>query len=342
LLAAQSADALIVSSSHNLTYLSGYTGDESWGFISERGAFLITDSRYAEQAQNQARDFKIVLRQKRELGEIISDLAAKTKSKVVGFEAALASYAFVADLRRKIKHSKLKPIASLVEKLREIKDSYEIQKIRKSADLAVRGFKYIRNIAKAGLTERELEAKLDFYLKSKGGQKPAFDTIIASGAGSSMPHYQTGAVVVRNHQPLLIDMGVMLDSYCSDLTRTIFLGRMPPSYRKICGIVAQAQLAAIWKTAPGVPVREVDLACRKMIKKSGYGRYFGHGTGHGVGLQVHEAPRVSFKSSDVLKPGMVITIEPGIYLPGRFGVRIEDMVLVTEKGREVLTAGLDD
>ena len=185
------------------------------------------------------------------------------------------------------------------------------------------------------------QLKIDDFTKSLGSERPAFDIIIATGARSSMPHCQTNRTLVKNDEVLLVDMGVVFEGYHSDLTRPVFLGKMSPLQKKIYRTVWDAQRLGIQKAGPGVPASEVDAACRRSIEKSGYGRYFGHGTGHGVGLEIHEAPSVSSRSKTILQPGMVITVEPGIYLPGKFGVRIEDMVLITNKGNEVLTRDLD-
>jgi len=335
-------DAFWVSSVANVTYLSGFTGEESFLFVSPKKTFLVTDSRYAEQAQREVAQIDVVLRGGRSLAEILKDLAASQGVYRIGFESASVSYAFYRELTSQVDAERLKPLTALVEELRVKKDTSEIQKIRKSAKIAVDGFRYIKEVATPGMTEKELQGRLEYYTKTKGSEKPAFDLIIASGARSSMPHCKTGDFKVQNNAVLLVDMGTVYQGYHSDLTRPVFLGKMPNLHRKIRDIVRDAQLAGIRKVAPGVAARDVDAASRSFIEKKGYGRYFGHGTGHGVGLEVHEAPTISPRSRAILRPGMVITIEPGIYLPGRFGIRIEDMVLVTARGHEVLTAGLDD
>jgi Xaa-Pro aminopeptidase/Xaa-Pro dipeptidase len=229
----------------------------------------------------------------------------------------------------------------LVESLREIKDRVEIDLIRQSAKIAVKGFHYVHQNVRPGMTEREIQARLEHYTKTIGSEKPAFDIIVAAGPRASMPHCQSNETKVKSGNLVLLDMGVVYEGYHSDLTRPIFLGKMTPLHREIHSLVWEAQRAGIKKAGPGVPASEVDAACRELIAKRGYGDKFGHGTGHGVGLEIHEAPTVSGRSETILKPGMVITVEPGIYLPGKFGVRIEDMVLITDKGHEVLTSGLD-
>ena len=334
-------DSLLVSSWPNVTYLSGFKGTESWILVSPKGLYFITDSRYSEQAQSEAAGFKVILRDKKSVAQIVADLADVMKLRSIGFESAIVTHEFHQSLEKALGAQRLKATAGLVEELRLIKEAGEVRLLKKSADIAVKGFHYIRKTAKPGMKERELQAKLEYYTKTLGADKPSFDIIIATGARASMPHCQTNETRVRNNQVLLVDMGVVYEGYCSDLTRPIFLGKMNGLQKKIFDIVWNAQRAGFRVAGPGVPASEVDGACRRYIEKSGYGKYFGHGTGHGVGLEIHEAPSVSPRSRTVLKPGMVITVEPGIYLPGKFGVRIEDMILITNKGSEVLTRDLD-
>lgn len=334
-------DALLVSSWPNVTYLSGFKGTESWVLISPKGRYFITDSRYSEQAENEAGGFQVILRDKKSVTEIVAELCKKHHVRHLGFEAPIITYTFYVALTKRVGKNKLKATAGLVELLREIKDSDEIRAIRKSADIAVKGFHYVKHIARPGMKERDVQGRLEYYTKSLGSEKPAFDIIIGTGARSSMPHCQTNDSKIKNNNVLLVDMGVVVDSYYSDLTRPIFLGKTSPVHKKIFDIVWEAQRAGIRKAAPGVTCREVDEVCRTVIQKNGYGNFFGHGTGHGVGLEIHESPNVSGRSETILRPGMVITVEPGIYLPGKFGIRIEDMVLISEEGNEVLTRDLD-
>jgi Xaa-Pro aminopeptidase len=333
-------DGLLVSSWPNCTYLSGFKGTESWIFVSPKGLYFITDSRYSEQAEQEAPGFKVILRQKA-VTEIVSDLVKEMKLKTIGFEAAIVTHSFYLGLERHLGKDKIKAVYDLVEKLRLRKDATEIKMLQKSANIAVKGYHYIKQVTRPGMTEREIQGRLEYYTKSIGSEKPSFDIIIAAGARASMPHCQSNETKVKNNNMVLVDMGVIYEGYCSDLTRPLFLGRMSPLYKKIHGIVWDAQRAGIKKAGPGVPASAVDAACRDYIKKMGYSKYFGHGTGHGVGLEIHEAPNVSPRSETILEPGMVITVEPGIYLPGKFGVRIEDMVLITKNGHEVMTRDLD-
>jgi Xaa-Pro aminopeptidase len=331
-------DGLLVSSWPNVSYLSGFKGTESWAFVTPGGLYFITDSRYTEQAEDEAKGFKVLLRDK-PVTQIVAELVKKHGLKTVGYESSIVTHAFYLALEKSVGKDNLKATYDLVENLRLIKDAGEIKMIQKTADIAVDGFHYIKKYVKRGMTEREVQGKLEYYTKSIGSEKPAFDIIIAAGARASMPHCMSNETKIKDM--VLVDMGTVYDGYHSDLTRPIFLGRMTPLQKKIYDIVWDAQRAGIAKAGPGVPVAEVDAACRKHIDKHGYAKFFGHGTGHGVGLEIHEAPNVSGRSNTVLEPGMVITVEPGIYLPGKFGVRIEDMVLITGKGHKVMTSGLE-
>ncbi len=334
-------DALFVSSWPNVSYLSGFKGTESWIYVCPKGLYFITDSRYLEQAKREAEGFKIVLRDKQGVSDIVAGLAKQTRASKVGFEASQVTVSFHANLERALGQGKLKPTQNLVESLREIKDASEADLLRRTAEIAVKGFHYIRQAAQPGMTERDIQGRLEYYTKTIGSERPAFDIIIAAGARASMPHCQSDDTKVRNNEAVLVDMGTVYGGYHSDLTRSVFLGKMSALYKKVHGIVWEAQRAGIRKAGPGVLASEVDEACRSVIRKAGYAERFGHGTGHGVGLEIHEAPTVSGRSKTVLKPGMVITVEPGIYLPGKLGVRIEDMLLITKNGHEVLTRGLD-
>ncbi len=334
-------DALLVSSWPNVRYLSGFKNDESWALVSPKGLVFITDSRYIEQARNEAKGFEVVLRDTKSVTQIVADYAKKWSVRKLGFEAPIVTHSFFTALGKRVGENKIVPTANLVEQLRIIKEPSEVSLLRKSAQISVKGFHYVKQTARPGMKERDAQGRLEYYTKTLGSTKPSFDIIIASGAGSSIPHYQTSENRMKNNNIVLVDMGVVYDGYCSDLTRCFFLGKMSPLHKKIHEIVWEAQRAGIKKAAPGVTCREVDEASRSVIRKYGYADLFGHSTGHGVGLEIHEAPGVSSSSDTVLKPGMVITVEPGVYLPGKFGVRIEDTLLITNKGKEVLTSGLD-
>ncbi len=334
-------DALLVSSWPNVRYMSGFRNTESWLLISSKGRYLITDSRYFEQAKREAMDYQVILRDKKSVPMILKELAHSLRLKKMGFEAPIVTYEFYKELIKHLGNDHMCATSGLIEAFRLYKDPDEILDLKKSAKIAVKGFCYLRGQLKAGMSENQALAVLEYHTKTLGAEKPSFDIIIASGAGSSMPHYQTGHKRFKKNDMVLVDMGVVYNGFCSDLTRPIFLGKMTGLRKKVFDIVWRAQRAGIKKAGPGVPASEVDAASRLVIEEAGYGKYFGHGTGHGVGLEIHEAPTVSGRSKAILEPGIVITVEPGIYLPGQFGVRIEDMILITKNGNEVLTKGLD-
>ncbi len=338
----QSVDAFLVSSWPNVTYLSGFTGTESWILVSPKGLFFITDSRYGEQAKKEAKGFKVILRDKKSVPEIVLDLSRRCRAVKIGFETHIVTHSFYLGLEKALGKPRLAPTQGWVENLRVIKDKSEIERLRQSANIAVKGYHYVRQSARPSMKERELQARLEHFTKNLGAEKQAFDIIIASGAKSSMPHAITDGTPIRDNNLVLVDMGVVFEGYHSDLTRPFFLGRINAFQKRIYDIVWNAQRRGIQAARPGVLAKDVDAACRGYIQKKGYGDFFGHGTGHGVGLEIHEAPTISGRSETRLEPGMVITVEPGIYLPGRFGVRIEDMVLITKNGNEVLTRGLDE
>lgn len=338
LLKKHQADCLFVNSVPNVTYLSGFRGDDSYLLVTPKKSFFITDSRYGEQARKEIKGFEIIVRNGHSVLELVNLLTSKTKCRRIGFEAQHLPYAFYSQLSKGLTAAKrLVGVSRSVESLRMIKDRNELKRLRESVRIAAKGVRHVRPFFKPGVKELEAVAELEHYTKAQGSEKPAFDIIIAAGRKSSMPHARTNGHRIVRDDMVLLDMGVVYEGYHSDLTRCFFTGKIPLRKKEIYKIVLSAQERAIEKVRPGIQAREIDAACRDYIKSRGYGRYFGHGTGHGVGLQIHEEPYISPRSSQILKPGMVITVEPGIYLPNQFGVRIEDMVLVTEKGFEVLT-----
>lgn len=335
-------DSLLVSSEPNITYLSGFRGSDSFLYLTAKNRFLLTDFRYLEQAQREAPDCKIILKDSRSYPETLQRLSGKEKCRKIGFEAAKTTQALYAQMAKSFRNRRLIQTADLVENLRLIKDASEIQLIKKAIQITAEGMRYLRATIEPGMSEKEIQAKLEYHTKMMGSDKPAFDIIIAAGAKSSMPHaISDHDSSVKDNDILLIDTGVVYRGYHSDLTRCFFLGKIPPQMRKVYDIVLKAQELAIRRVRPGTRTKEIDAVCRDYIHKRGFGKFFGHGTGHGVGLEIHEAPTISATSSELLEPGIVTTIEPGIYLPGRFGIRIEDMVLVTEKGHEVLTRDIN-
>lgn len=334
----RSLDAFFLSCEPNVTYLTGYTGTESYAVILPGHRYFLTDFRYVEQARRELKGFTIVLRDKKPYSVMVNEICERHQVRRLGVESGRISFSLYRALSRNCPKTSLVAVPDAVEALRVRKDRTEIAKIRESVDIMRLGMESLAATLAPGMKEREIQAKLEYDTKMYGSQKPAFDIIIAADPNSSMPHAVTGETRVRENDLILVDMGCVYEGYHSDLTRCFFTGRIPPLKQKIYNTVLQAQELGIRKAGPGVKAKDVDLACRDFIEKKGYGKFFGHGTGHGVGLEIHEAPSVSHRSAEVLEPGMVITVEPGIYLPGQFGVRIEDMLLITDRGAEVLTA----
>lgn len=336
---AQKLDFLLVTHLPNVRYLSGFSGSSAALLVSREHAVLFTDGRYAEQAENEAGDARVVVGPKNPL-LAAGDFLAHTRhgSGVVGVEADHLSVAAEARLRDLLpKRLRIAPKSGLVERCRMVKDSTEIERIRAAAKLGPGLFRTAIQAIRPGLHETMVAGKLEFAARRAGAEGMSFPTIVASGPRSALPHGQASLFPIPGRGFVVLDFGVILAGYCSDMTRTVHVGRPSVKHRGWYEAVQEAQLTAIAAVRAGVSAGAVDDAARKSLKKNGLGRYFTHSTGHGVGLEIHEAPRLAAGEKEILRPGMVITIEPGIYIPGDGGVRIEDMVVVTERGCDVLT-----
>lgn len=332
--------ALLVTNPKNVTYLTGFTGEDSYLFIGQDRLRIFSDSRFETQLQNECPTIPAEIRTSRLsmleflVGEIsrfnLSNLGIEASSMTVSIRDSLAAGLGTVDLVGKV---------GLVETLREIKDSNEIEELRLAVTQAERGYRLMTSLLKPEMTEREASHELEHGMRRFGALRASFESIIAVGDRSALPHYRAGLRRFDESPFVLCDWGaVSAKGYHSDLTRVFRTGKVPPKLQKIYGVVLNAQQAAIAAIRPGMICRDVDSIARGLIDQEGYGKYFGHGLGHGIGLDIHEGPRLSPISSDELRPGMVVTVEPGIYLPGIGGVRIEDDVLVTRDGCEVLTS----
>lgn len=328
----------MVTDINNIRYLSAFTGSSAYAVISGDGAFFLTDSRYSVQARQEvdARLFSVRIYKKKGLDEV-STVINRIRPRVVGFEGSNTTYDDYVKIKNALKRAALRPASGIVRRARARKDGFETGLIRKAAGILDSGYGAAETLLRPGVVEKEAAEEIESVFRKNGGDKTAFDTIIASGARGAMAHGKASSKRIKRGELVVVDMGVLLDGYNSDETRTYCIGRPTALQKKIYRVVLDAQTRAIGKIAPGVKASLVDGAARGYIKKAGYGRFFGHATGHGVGLDVHEAPVIGPKSNDVLEEGMVVTVEPGIYIPGWGGVRIEDMVLVTKGGAEVLT-----
>jgi Xaa-Pro aminopeptidase len=326
--------AFIVVSVENVRYLTGFTGHDSWVLVLPKQTILITDSRYTEQAKGQCAGCKIFER-KGSLTKAVAEFVAKAgRIRAVGIEDECSVAVF--NVVKKVLKPKIVPVKNVVETLRTIKTKEEIKLIEKSAGIAWQALRRILPLMKAGMTEMEMTAALEFHMKQLGAV-PGFDTIICFGANASRNHHQPGKRKLRKNDTILIDFGCNYNGYVSDITRCFVIGKPTAYYTQVYEAVRDAQKAAIDMIKPGVCMADVDAACRKVLVKRKVAVY-GHGTGHGLGLQVHENPRISATArKDLFEVGQVITVEPGSYISGKIGVRIEDDVLVTEKGHKILS-----
>ena len=336
-------NALLLTAPADLAYLTNFSGDDSIGIITGNDFFLVTDFRYTEQAQIEAGWLNVVMREGK-MDTALAETLLAAKAKRVGFESNRATFGQIHALDKAIgekagkKAVELVPIEDVLVNIRKVKDDHEIDLIRKSAAIAEEAFTALRDEIKVGQTENYLAGLLVLELRSRGASDASFPVIVAAGANSSLPHYRPTDALVRKDQPLLIDWGAIFDGYCSDITRTLQIGRVSAKIREIYKIVLEAQQAAIRFMRPGVTTRQADRVARDVIDKAGYKHHFGHGLGHGIGREIHELPAMRRTGAEEeLRPGMIVTVEPGIYLPGEGGVRIEDDVLITHSGCEVLT-----
>ncbi|AHF07415.1 M24 family metallopeptidase [Desulfitobacterium metallireducens] len=326
-------DAFILASPENRRYMSGFTGTSAMLLITLEKAYLLTDFRYIQQATAQAPDFQVV--KITNMYSSLTELAQKAAR--VGFEEEYTTYADYLDLKESLPQVELVPQSKLLAELRSLKDVEELEKIRQAVKLADDAFAHILQFVEVGQTEEEIALELEFAMRRNGASGASFDFIVASGLRSSMPHGVASPKKVQPGDFLTMDFGAIYQGYCSDITRTICFGEPTEKQHEIYEIVLRAQKAGIAALKPGISGREVDAVARGIIAEAGYGEYFGHGLGHSVGLAIHEGPNLNLREERILKPGMVITIEPGIYIPDWGGVRIEDMAVITENGCEVLT-----
>jgi len=337
-LAADGFDGLLVTGAENRFYLSGFTGSAATLLVTMEEAFLFTDFRYVEQAAQEASAFTI-----ERIGQSVAEtVAGKAKAlgiKRLGFEPHQLTYKQYLDYQTQFDFLDFTPAKDLVEDIRLVKDADELGLIKQAVRIADAAFAHILKYLKPGVREDEIAFELEYFMRREGASGCAFDFIVASGWRSAMPHGVASAKPLAAGELVTIDMGAVYKHYCSDITRTVVLGEGPdlPKQQQVYEIVLAAQLAGIKAARPGCYGTEVDKAARDVINAAGYGDYFGHSLGHGVGLAIHEGPCFAPRDTTYLTPGMVVTVEPGIYLPGWGGVRIEDMVVLVENGCEVLT-----
>ena len=332
-------DAFLITTSVNVTYLTGFTGDDSYLLVLPKGEVLLSDPRYTTQLQEECPDLTLSIRQPGvSMLEGLVREAAKAKLSKLGIEADSMSVGFRERLAQDLSKAELVSTSGLVEGLRIIKDKDETTQLREAVRQAERGFSVLRATLRPDLTEKQVASDLEYQMRLYGAKGCSFTPIIAVGARAALPHARPTDAKIGDADFVLVDWGADGGLYKSDLTRVLVTAKIPPKLERIYRVVLTAQLRAIAKIKAGVTCHEVDAAARDVIAKAGYGGQFGHGLGHGIGLEIHEAPRLGVNQQLKLEPGMVVTVEPGIYFPGFGGVRIEDDVLVTKTGCEVLTS----
>jgi len=330
--------AILITSPANRRWLSGFTGSAGSLLVTADQALLATDFRYWEQAQAEAPTFTLFRHNRTD--DANKQYLAAAGVTAVGLEANHTTLSEAENLR-KIPHVTWKPIAPTLEPLRRVKSASELAKIRAAAAITDQAMALVPQLARPGMTERALAWELDKAMHEAGAECPAFDTLVASGPNAALPHHHPGERPLQSGDSLIVDMGAQVGGYKSDMTRTFFLGTEPDdTFRQIFDVVEAAQTAVRRFAKPGQNAREVDSLGRDVIRQAGYGDFFGHGLGHGVGLDIHEEPLFSFNPTaqgHQLASGMVVTVEPGIYRPGWGGIRLEDLFLVTEQGLEAIS-----
>jgi Xaa-Pro aminopeptidase len=339
-------DGLLISHLPNLRYLCGFTGSAGLLLVEKAASIFFTDVRYDTQAHEEVKSAKVVIGRKAPIqtwGEFLAKRRKRSRGRfsqqwTIGIEAEHCTVAEKKHLSKlRPPEVTLKDSSLVVERLRMTKDQDELAKIRAAVQLGAKLFDRALEVLRPGMKEVEVAAEMELAARRAGAEAMSFPTIIASGPRSALPHGRASEARIAPGGFVVCDFGVILSGYCSDQTRTVWVGKADQNAILAYEAVRQAQQAAVDAVRPGVAVGEVDAAARKVLLEAGLGAYFTHSTGHGVGLEIHESPRVAEGQKEILRPGMVITIEPGVYFPGKWGIRIEDMVAVTAAGREILT-----
>ncbi|MBI5141623.1 MAG: aminopeptidase P family protein [Nitrospirae bacterium] len=328
------SDAVLLTSLRNVRYLSGFTGSQAFIFLARKRSFFVTDGRYETQAGSEVRHIPVMIESRSRI-DAITSLAERCSARTLAVEYGDVNMEMFNALRKR--GLRMKPLDIPVERFRMIKDDAEISAITKAVRIAEKAFLKIKPMIRPGTREVDIALALEHEIRMLGSAKLPFDTIVASGARAALPHACPTSRKLRKGDTVILDWGAEWNGYFSDMTRTFILGGTGGEKRRVYDIVLEARDMAVNSVRPGIQMKDIDKAARERITDAGFGKYFGHGTGHGVGLEVHEGPRVSMMGTGAAEPGMVFTIEPGIYLPGKGGVRIEDMVIVTQTGAKVIT-----
>lgn len=333
-------DGLLITNSYNLRYMTNFTGSAGVALISEEKAVFITDFRYVEQANKQVSGYQIIDHK----GKLLEEVANQAKGmgiKQLGFEKDNVTYSIYESYKEAVVQE-LVPVSGVIEKLRLIKSESEIKILKEAAHIADAAFNHILSFIKPGMAELAVSNELEFFMRKHGAASSSFDIIVASGYRSALPHGVATDKLIESGELVTLDFGAYYKGYCSDITRTVAVGEPSEELKNIYNIVLQAQLKGLHGIKPGLTGRQADALTRDYITEQGYGDYFGHSTGHGLGMEVHEMPGLSARSDVILEPGMVVTVEPGIYIAGLGGVRIEDDTVITKDGNEKLTTSSKD
>lgn len=327
-------EAFLVTKPENKFYISGFSSSNYYILLTEAKDYLLTDFRYIEAAKKLVDTFEIV---KIDNENTALKFIHEKNFETLGIEYKSVTFDFYNELKKTAKISKTIPCDNIIEEIRTIKEVWELDKITQAAEIANKGFVYILDFIKPGISEKQIAMELEFFLKKNGADGLSFDSIIASGKNGALPHAIPSDKKVETGDFVTMDFGVLLDHYCSDMTRTIAVGRVSEKQKEVYNVVLKAQETSLSQIKVGVSTKSLDSIARNIINEAGYGEYFGHGLGHGVGLEIHEAPTLNQSSSETLKANMLVTIEPGIYIPEAFGVRIEDLAIVGESDIIILT-----
>jgi Xaa-Pro aminopeptidase len=328
LLSQYDLDGYYISKPANVTYITGFTGDDSVAIVTKDKAFFLTDSRYTEQAKIETDGF-LIIDNNRDMYKAVSECVNSSGIKKLGFESDYMTYEIYSILKETYK-IELEPLNNIIESFRSIKDEKEIENIKHAQKITEKAFEHILSVIKVGMKERDIAAEMEYYMRKEGAEGTSFDTIVASGFRSALPHGEASEKTIENGEFVTFDFGCKYNGYCSDMTRTIVIGKATEEQKKIYNIVLNAQKYAIENLKANIKENEGDYLARSIIEDEGYGKYFGHSLGHGVGLEIHEAPFMAKNKNGILKINMVVTVEPGIYIPNFGGVRIEDMVVIKE------------
>ncbi|MFC4558785.1 M24 family metallopeptidase [Virgibacillus kekensis] len=328
-------DAILITSPINRRYITGFTGTAGAVIVSQEHALFITDFRYIEQANEQAEGFEVI-EHKKIIHEEIKDQLDRIKVQRLGFEQDHVTYSTFGQYNE-LFTTELVPVSGIVEELRLVKTEDELTVMRQAAKIADDAFEHIKEFIKPGVREIDVSNELEFFMRKQGATSSSFDIIVASGYRSALPHGVASDKKIESGELVTLDYGALYNGYCSDITRTVAVGEINDKLRTIYNTVLEAQLRGVEGTKAGITGKEADALTRDYIKEKGYGDYFGHSTGHGLGMEVHEGPGLSFRSDKKLEKNMVVTVEPGIYVPNVGGCRIEDDIVITETGNERLT-----